>query len=139
MGYPDKILIQLMQGLCIPVEMGKVIENAGNLGEVWMFLEKHFNIQMNLIDGLLSQLLRMERMELLLMVMPKREANHWRMDQLNAAVDELPAAFQSNIDWAFTLSNASSHAQGVMVTPRILKDSGKKVDLFGLNLMSNIL
>jgi hypothetical protein len=34
---------------------------------------------------------------------------------------------------------ASSHDLGVIITPRILNESGKKVDLFGLSLMSNIL
>jgi hypothetical protein len=124
-GYPDKILIQLMQGHCIPLEMGKGIENAGNLGEV--FLEMHIDEQMNFIDGLLLQLLRIEgveskvqilskydriadglgecrkdlltlnQVEILLMVMPKRVANYWRMVQLNATVDELPVAVHNFI------------------------------------------
>ncbi len=45
------------------METGKVTENAGKLVEVWMLLETHSDEQTNLIDGLLSQLLRTEQVE----------------------------------------------------------------------------
>jgi hypothetical protein len=48
---------------CIPVEIGKVIKNAGKLDEMWMLLETHFDEQTNRIDGLLSQFLMTEWVE----------------------------------------------------------------------------
>jgi hypothetical protein len=47
----------------MPVEIGKVIEKAGNIVELWMLLETHSDEQANLIDDLLSQLLRTEQVD----------------------------------------------------------------------------
>jgi hypothetical protein len=41
----------------------------------------------------MQYLLTPNKVEILLTVLPRKEANYWRMDQLNIAIEELPLAF----------------------------------------------
>jgi hypothetical protein len=61
---PEKTLIKLMHTgtYCVAVSNGKIIKGAKNLVEVWLLLETHFDRQTALTDGLLSQLLKTDRM-----------------------------------------------------------------------------
>ncbi len=96
-------------------EMSKVMEWARNPTEAWLLLESHFDRQMALIDGFVSQLLdsdtqiltyynkvlraireakELERLqdfltpnqiETLLTVLPKKEVCYWRLEQMKCA------------------------------------------------------
>jgi hypothetical protein len=123
-------LIEHMHKYCVTISTGSIIEGARTLAEMWLLLETHFNRQTAFVDGLLSQLLKTERVvndvqvlsfydivlqaiqeavevgrmqdllspnqiEVLLTVLPRKEANYWRMAQVNVAMDELPIAFYS--------------------------------------------
>jgi hypothetical protein len=125
-----KFLIEQMHKYCLTISIGRVIEGARNLVEMWLLLETHFDRQTALVDGLLSQLLKTEpvvndvqvlsyydrvlqaiqkaeevgrmqdlltpnQIEVLLTLLPRKEANYWRIDHLNVAMEELPIAFYS--------------------------------------------
>jgi hypothetical protein len=45
--------------------------------------------------GRMQDLLSPNQIEVLLTVLPRKEANYWRMAQVNVAMDELPIAFYS--------------------------------------------
>jgi hypothetical protein len=50
-----------MHSYCVTVSTGKMIEGARNLVELWLLLETHFDRQTTLLNGLLSQLLKTDR------------------------------------------------------------------------------
>jgi len=47
-----------MYRYCVTISIGKVIEVARKLVEMWLLLENHFDRQTAFVDGLLSQLLK---------------------------------------------------------------------------------
>jgi hypothetical protein len=43
--------------------------------------------------GRMQDLLTPNQIKVMLTVLPRKEANYWRMDQLNVSMEELPEAF----------------------------------------------
>jgi hypothetical protein len=119
-----------MYRYCVTISIGKVIEVARKLVELWLLLENQFDRQTAFVDGLLSQLLKTvlvvndvqilsyydkvlqaiqraedlskmrdllppNQIEVLLNELQRKEANYWRMDQLNVSMEDLPLAFYS--------------------------------------------
>ncbi len=65
MGRPHqalltRTLIERMHRYCVTKSIGKVIEGARKLVEMWLLLENGFDRQTAFVDGLLSQLLKTE-------------------------------------------------------------------------------
>jgi hypothetical protein len=127
---PERYLIECTNKYWVTISPGNIIEGARTLAEIWLLPETNFDRQTAFVDGLLSQLLKTERVvndvqilsyydrvlqaiqkaeevgrmqdflspnliEVLLTVLPRKEANYSRMDQLNVAMDDLPIAFYS--------------------------------------------
>jgi hypothetical protein len=180
---PEKSLIERMRRYCVTISIGKVIEGARNLLEMWLLLETHFDRQTAFVDGLLSQLLKTERVvndaqiisyydkvlqaikraeelsrmrdlltpnqiKVLLTVLPRKEANYWRMDQLNISMEDLPLAFYSFVKRsihelrsnAASAKPASSASQPCSMTQRegVWKGSCVMGSLCGKNHMPEL-
>jgi hypothetical protein len=56
-----RVLIERVHKYCVTISIGKVIEGAWSLVEMWLRLETHFDRQTALVDGLLSQLFKSDR------------------------------------------------------------------------------